>query len=58
MNPQIAYPFWVLVPDFLTTGKIKPLKNASKNGLTAENVNEVLDGYRDGKKVIKTHVHI
>jgi NADPH2:quinone reductase len=56
--PDLAYPFWERVPEYLTSGKIKPLKFAVKEGLTAENANAVLDAYRDGERVVKTHVHI
>jgi NADPH2:quinone reductase len=55
-NPELAYPFWERVPEFLVNGKIKPLKFVLKDGLTAENVNEVLDGYRDGVQIVKTHI--
>ncbi|RDW58744.1 hypothetical protein BP6252_13220 [Coleophoma cylindrospora] len=57
-NPDLAYPFWERVPQFLTEGKLKPLPFTVKNGLTAENVNEVLDRYRDEKPVVKPHIHI
>ncbi|KAH6704296.1 hypothetical protein BKA61DRAFT_618278 [Leptodontidium sp. MPI-SDFR-AT-0119] len=57
LNPQLAYPFWERVPDLLASGKIKPLKFVVKNGLTPENANEVLDAYRDNKRVVKTHIH-
>jgi NADPH2:quinone reductase len=55
---DLAYPFWERVPEYLASGKIKPLKVAVKEGLTAENANEVLDAYRDGKTVPKTNIHI
>jgi NADPH:quinone reductase len=29
-----------------------------KQGLDAAAVNEVLDAYRDGKPVVKTHIHL
>ncbi|KFY26015.1 hypothetical protein V491_01508 [Pseudogymnoascus sp. VKM F-3775] len=57
LNPQLAYPFWERVPEFLVSRKIKPLKFVVKNGLTPENANEVLDAYRDDKRVVKTHIH-
>jgi NADPH:quinone reductase-like Zn-dependent oxidoreductase len=57
-RPELAYAFWERVPDYLTSGKIKPLKFTVKEGLTAENANAVLDAYRDGKPVQKTHIHI
>jgi NADPH2:quinone reductase len=58
VQPDLAYPFWDRVPEYLTTGKLKPLTFVVKNGLTAENVNTTLDDYRDGVKVTKTHIHI
>jgi NADPH:quinone reductase len=56
--PELAYPFWERVPEFLSSGKIKPLNFVLKEGLTAEHANEVLDGYRDGARVVKTHIKI
>ncbi|KAF2805036.1 putative alcohol dehydrogenase [Mytilinidion resinicola] len=57
-RPALAYPFWEHVPAYLTSGKIKPLSFTVKQGLTAENANSVLDAYRDGKRVQKTHIHV
>jgi NADPH2:quinone reductase len=57
-KPELAYPFWERVPDYLTSGKIKSLEFTVKQGLTAENANAVLDAYRDGERVSKTHIHI
>ncbi|KAG8167140.1 hypothetical protein KVR01_002829 [Diaporthe batatas] len=57
-NPELAGGFWERLPGFLQEGKIKPTAFVVKQGLTAENVNEVLDAYRDGKAVRKTHIHI
>jgi NADPH:quinone reductase-like Zn-dependent oxidoreductase len=58
IKSQLAYAFWERVPDYLTSGKIKPLKVNIREGLTAENANAVLDGYRNGEKGLKTHIHI
>lgn len=58
VNPEVAVGFWENLPGFLEAGKIKPTAYVVKKGLTAENVNEVLDAYRDGKPVTKTHIHI
>lgn len=57
-HPELALGFWERLPGFLEAGKIKPTAYVVKQGLTAENVNEVLDAYRDGKPVTKTHIHI
>jgi len=55
---DLTYPFWDRTPDYLTSGKIKPLGFTVKQGLTAENANAVLDAYRDGERVQKTHIHV
>jgi NADPH:quinone reductase len=57
-NPELAEGFWEHLPRFLEEGKIKPTAFVVKQGLTAENVNDVLDAYRDGRPVKKTHIHI
>lgn len=57
-KPELASAFWSRVPAYLETGKITPLGYVVKEGLTAENVNQVLDAYRDGKPVTKTHIHL
>lgn len=54
---EVCEAFWAHLHDYLSTGDIKPLGYTVKNGLSAEIVNEVLDAYRDGKKVTKTHLH-
>lgn len=58
IHPTIAGPFWERFPGYLETGKIKPLKYVVVKGLEADVVNEVLNRYRDGKSVTKTHVRI
>jgi hypothetical protein len=58
LHPELCAGFWSRLPKFLETGQIKPLAYTVKKGLLASNVNEVLDAYRDGKKVIKTHIHL
>lgn len=57
-KPDVAKPFWERVPGYLTEKKIVPLPYTTVQGLTAENVNGVLDAYRDGKKIIQTHFHV
>ncbi|QKX55268.1 uncharacterized protein TRUGW13939_02360 [Talaromyces rugulosus] len=57
-HPELAGGLWSRVTGFLETGQIKPLGYTVKKGLLASNVNEVLDAYRDGKKVTKTHIHL
>ncbi|KAK8098158.1 Enoyl LovC [Apiospora kogelbergensis] len=51
-----ALEFWNRLPGYLEFGQIKPLKFEVK-GFSAADVNEVLDAYRDGKTVTKTHIH-
>jgi len=58
MHPELAKGFWDRVPGYLETRKIIPLTYVVKDGLTADNVNEVLDAYRDKKPVTKTHIHL
>ncbi|RYP13806.1 hypothetical protein DL767_010585 [Monosporascus sp. MG133] len=57
-NPALARGFWARLSAYLEKGKIKPLKYTVVQGLDADVVNEILDRYRDGKPVIKTHIHI
>ena len=57
-KPELAKAFWERLPEYLETGKIQPTNFVVKKGLTAENVNVVLDAYRDGKIVTKTHIHV
>jgi NADPH2:quinone reductase len=58
--PELAKGFWSNIPDYLENGRIKPLTNFEvfEPGLDAGKVNAVLDGYRDGKKVVKPHFHV
>lgn len=57
-NTELCAPFWARLPGYLSAGDIKPLKYVVKQGLDAAAVNEVLDAYRDGGRVVKTHFHI
>jgi NADPH2:quinone reductase len=57
-HPELAAAFWSRTPGYLTAGQIKPLSYVVKEGLSASNVNEVLDAYRDEKAVQKTHIHL
>jgi NADPH:quinone reductase len=56
--PELASGFWSRVTGYLENGQIKPLSYVVKKGLLASHVNEVLDAYRDGKSVKKTHLHL
>lgn len=57
-HPELCGGFWERVPGWLEDGSLKPLEFVVKEGLKAEHVNEVLDAYRDGKPVAKTHIHL
>ncbi len=57
-HPEVATEFWARVPAYLEAGAIKPLSYVVKHapGLDPGPVNEVLDSYRDGKSITKTHI--
>ncbi|KAH8692042.1 putative alcohol dehydrogenase [Talaromyces proteolyticus] len=57
-HPKLAAEFWSRVPYYLETGQIKPQDYVVKKGLSADSVNEVLDAYKEGKRVTKTHIHL
>ncbi|KIW85370.1 hypothetical protein Z517_00760 [Fonsecaea pedrosoi CBS 271.37] len=57
-KPDVCKPFWERVPQYLIEGKLKPSQYEVVKGLDVDKVNDVLDRYRDGKKVIKTHFHV
>jgi len=58
VHSGLASGFWQRTPGYLESGQIKPLGFVVKEGLSASNVNEVLDAYRDGKAITKTHIHL
>jgi NADPH2:quinone reductase len=49
---------WEYVPRLLREGHIKPSAYKRVDGWDAEEVNEILDVYRDGKKVTMIHFHV
>lgn len=55
--PEFGQLFWKQLPVWLETGKIKPLKFKTIEGLDAIKVNQALDGYGDGEGV-RHHVRI
>ena len=55
---ELCVPFWERIPEFLTEDKIRTLVFDVIEDVDADNVNEVLDRYRDGKPVTKTHVRV
>ena len=54
---ELAEPFWDRVPQYLKEGKLKPTKYTVLEGFSVDNVNKVLDAYKNGEKVTKTHLH-
>lgn len=58
LHPELSKPFWEHLSQLLREGKIKPTAFKAVNGWSAEEVNNVLDAYRDGKKITKTHFHL
>jgi NADPH:quinone reductase len=60
VKPALCKPFWDHVPQYFTEGKLKPTKYevVSLKDWDAAKLNEVLDRYRDGKRVVKTHFHL
>jgi NADPH:quinone reductase len=58
LQPQVAGPFWEHLPEYLESGQLKATAYVTVEGLDAARANEVLDGYRDGKKVVQTHFHL
>lgn len=59
LHPELAESFWERPPDYLANGKTKTLRKYDiKLGLTAQNINDALDRYRDGMPAFQTHIHI
>lgn len=57
-HPELSGAFWSRLPSYLEAGDIKPLAYVVKEGLLADSVNNVLDAYRDGGRISKTHIHL
>lgn len=57
-NPELMVPFWEMLPKWVEQGTVMPLAYKNIEGLDAERVNEILDVYRDGRPMIKTHVRL
>lgn len=53
-----ARPFWNLVASYLKDGSLVPLKYEVVDGLDEDKVNELLDRYRDGDRVVQTHFRV
>jgi NADPH-dependent curcumin reductase CurA len=57
LHQDLAAKFWRELPGWIENGELKPLDFEVIDGLDAMKVSNRLDGYRDGRAVIKTHVH-
>lgn len=55
---ETAKPFWDRVEGYLKNGSLVPLRHEKVVGLDADRVNELLDRYRDGKKVVQTQFRV
>lgn len=60
VKPDIAEPFWERVPQYLKEGKLKAPKYEAVDlkDWNVTKVNDLLDAYRDDKRVTKTHFHL
>jgi NADPH:quinone reductase len=56
--PEVCKPFWERLPGYLRDGEIRPTTFSTIDGLDPDKINKVLDGYRDGVKVVKPNVHV
>ncbi|OOQ90213.1 putative alcohol dehydrogenase, zinc-containing [Penicillium brasilianum] len=57
LHQELAAKFWRELPGWIEKGELKPLDFEIIDGLDAMKVNNLLDDYRDGRAVTKTHVH-
>lgn len=57
LHKEFAVQFWNDLPKWIEEGRLRPSKVQTIDGLDAKAVNRVLDNYRDGRAVVKTHVH-
>lgn len=58
VRQEVGKEFWAHLPQLLQDGRIKPTKSVVvEEGLNADKANAVLDAYKEGKKVVKTHFH-
>ncbi|KAH7385154.1 putative alcohol dehydrogenase [Phaeosphaeria sp. MPI-PUGE-AT-0046c] len=57
-KPDTVRPFWKSVSQLLGQGKIKHLEYVAHEGLDVVKVNQVLDSYREGERVVQTHFHV
>ncbi|MCJ1453706.1 hypothetical protein MMC28_004054 [Mycoblastus sanguinarius] len=57
-KPEVGKLFWERLPQLLLDRKIKATEYEAVHGWSADQVNDVLIRYRDGKKTVKTHFHL
>lgn len=58
VKSETAKPFWDRVEGYLKNGSLVPLRYEIVDGLDAEKVNQLLDRYRDGKKMVQTQFRV
>ncbi|KAJ4410408.1 hypothetical protein N0V91_001894 [Didymella pomorum] len=58
LKADTARPFWDRLAGYLRDGSLVPLKYEVVDGLDEDKVNELLDRYRDGKRVVQTHFRV
>ena len=57
LHQELAAKFWMELLGWIEKGELKPLDFEVIDGLDAMRVDNLLDDYRDGRAVKKTHVH-
>ncbi|KAF4211245.1 hypothetical protein CNMCM5878_002891 [Aspergillus fumigatiaffinis] len=57
LHQELAAKFWRELPGWIENGELRPLDFEVIDGLDAMKVNNLLDDYRDGRAVTKTHMH-
>ncbi|KAF7591417.1 hypothetical protein BBP40_001578 [Aspergillus hancockii] len=57
LHKELTARFWKELPGWIEKGMLRPLDFRVIEGLDVLKVNNLLDDYRDGRAVAKTHVH-
>jgi NADPH:quinone reductase len=59
-RPQLSREFWRRLPMYLESGSLRPIQDgfAVTNGLVADEVNKILDTFKDAGKKKHAHVHL
>lgn len=55
---EIGVPYWQRVSEWIKDNVITPTPYSTIEGLDVDRVNEALDKYRDGKPIVKPHIHL